>query len=305
MKGGCVAIDWGSTNLRAFHIKNESVVSSISLPKGVKNIQSKQEYPELLKEIVKNSFDVNETIPILLSGMVGGQAGWVDTPYQRCPFIIDTFRDYLIYLPQDTIDNPVFHFPGLSYVNHSTNESGVMRGEEVQIIGMLEKGRYDLIILAGTHSKWVNLSYEESPRIDSFSTFMTGELYEILSKHSLLVKGTPEDTFSQEGFKAGIEESDKNAPVIASLFQTRSQMLTGLLNPEHARSFLSGLLISDEIKNNLEQLKTADRIAFLGPASVEELYKIVFSHNGIKNIDYLDAEETTISGYKKIIDDAF
>jgi 2-dehydro-3-deoxygalactonokinase len=61
----------------------------------------------------------------------------------------------------------------------------VMRGEETQIAGFLAAapGFDGVLCLPGTHAKWVQISAEE---VVSFRTFMTGELFDLLSTQSVL-----------------------------------------------------------------------------------------------------------------------
>ena len=65
------------------------------------------------------------------------------------------------------------------------NPADVMRGEETQIRGFLSIfSNFDgIICLLGTHTKWVHVSAGE---VISFRTFMSGELFDLLSKYSVL-----------------------------------------------------------------------------------------------------------------------
>jgi hypothetical protein len=65
------------------------------------------------------------------------------------------------------------------------NPPDVMRGEETQIAGFLAAapGFDGVLCLPGTHAKWVQISAEE---VVSFRTFMTGEMFDLLSAQSVL-----------------------------------------------------------------------------------------------------------------------
>ena len=61
----------------------------------------------------------------------------------------------------------------------------VMRGEETQLAGIFplySAGRH-LICMPGTHSKWVEA---KDGVVTGFATYLTGELFAVLSKHSIL-----------------------------------------------------------------------------------------------------------------------
>ena len=62
----------------------------------------------------------------------------------------------------------------------------VMRGEETQVLGLLPAlpgAGPHTVCLPGTHSKWVRL---QGGAIQEFATFMTGELFALLSQHGTL-----------------------------------------------------------------------------------------------------------------------
>ena len=64
------------------------------------------------------------------------------------------------------------------------NPADVMRGEETQIRVFVNFSNFDgIICLPGTHTKWVHVSAGE---VISFRTFMSGELFDLLSKYSVL-----------------------------------------------------------------------------------------------------------------------
>ena len=81
----------------------------------------------------------------------------------------------------------------------------VMRGEETQVFGALELLGMDhgLFVLPGTHSKWVRVA---GGRIESFATFMTGEFYALLRKHSILARTLPDSDgeFDRQAFERGV-----------------------------------------------------------------------------------------------------
>ena len=74
------------------------------------------------------------------------------------------------------------------------NNDGMMRGEETQAIGFedyLKPFNESILILPGTHSK--HLEYKNGNFID-LKSFMTGELFEILSLKSILSNSVTKNT---------------------------------------------------------------------------------------------------------------
>ena len=112
--------------------------------------------------------------------MIGSKQGWIEASYQKTPCNLNNIK----FISPSVRDNrfSIKIFSGIS----QSNGPDVMRGEETQIAGFL----YDnpnfngSICLPGTHSKWVKI---KNGNIINFKTFMTGELFEIISKNSVLI----------------------------------------------------------------------------------------------------------------------
>jgi 2-dehydro-3-deoxygalactonokinase len=138
----------------------------------------------------------------------------------------------------------------------------VMRGEETQVLGLMsllqeERFHYEraMLILPGTHSKHIHI---ERNVITNFQTFMTGEVYEILSKHSILrdsVEDKKSGIFSEDdmaAFKKGLHAS-ANSSLLHNIFSVRTNQLFGLLDKQQNSNYLSGLLIGSELRSLLNK----------------------------------------------------
>ena len=163
-----VALDWGTSNFRAYLMDNNNVIDQVSTQEGMKFIDQNEFEKILIKNIDawNNKFDIKV---IIASGMVGAKQGWIEVPYINSPCDIRNIN----FKTLNILDNVNVHI--LSGISQS-NPSDVMRGEETQIAGFLQNEiNFDgSICLPGTHSKWVNLN---SYNIQKFTTFLTGELY--------------------------------------------------------------------------------------------------------------------------------
>jgi len=287
-----VAVDWGSTNLRAYLLVAGKVDKVYTSNNGVKNILNGDEYPKIISKILKH-FNADGELPVLMCGMVGSANGWKNTAYVNCPFSI-----------KNCFTNPIYLFPGLSLKDENLNSYGVMRGEEVQLIGALNNNQYNLLVLPGTHTKWVTvLNDSNGTVISSFATVMTGELYDLLLKHSLL--GVEDTGFSIEGFTMGLEESKRSNAVIESLFLARSRRLLGELDPKQVSGYLSGMLIGNEVKTKTINLEQQDFVGLIAKGRIAELYTKAFETYGVSNFNTMDVEEVIINGFNKIADEFF
>jgi 2-dehydro-3-deoxygalactonokinase len=86
-------------------------------------------------------------------------------------------------------------------------------------------------------------------RVELFHTAMTGEIFDLLRKHSLLGRLMPEreDVFDQSACNQGIERAGEPGGLLHHLFSVRTAGLLGTLEPRQLTSYLSGLLIAHEI----------------------------------------------------------
>ena len=140
--------------------------------------------------------------------------------------------------------------PGLS-CEPADSEPDVMRGEEVEILGIADLGGR-LMVLPGSHSKWAIV---EDGRVERFKTFVTGELFAAVKDHTLAGafaragKGKPNDSAFPRGVERGAAAArgKGGSGLLGVLFGARSLPLTGGLAEDDAAEYLSGLLLGAEI----------------------------------------------------------
>src|SRR5437588_779854 len=172
---GFIAVDWGTTNRRAYLIdSNGRRTHEFEDGRGVLSVPPGG-FPEAIAEVRQRLGDK----PLLLAGMVGSNRGWKEAPYVACPAGIDDLVRGLVRPSQREAI-----VPGVSYIGEG--RADVMRGEEVQLLGAVAAGLVDpmgLVCHPGTHNKWATLRHG---KIDRFRTVMTGELYSLLKEHSIL-----------------------------------------------------------------------------------------------------------------------
>jgi 2-keto-3-deoxy-galactonokinase len=173
-----IAIDWGSSSFRAYlTARDGAVVDEIASADGV-STAAPGAFAETLRGLVGGWLDAHADLPIVASGMVGSRHGWRETPYVKCP--ADP-RDIAASLVAVQAGNRIVHLaPGLAYEDEN-GEPDVMRGEEVEILGISDSGGR-LIVLPGSHSKWAIV---ERGRVERFKTFVTGELFAAIKDHTL------------------------------------------------------------------------------------------------------------------------
>lgn len=239
-----IAIDWGTSNFRAYRLGRQGeVLERRSFPCGVLRIEEGR-FPEVLRSNVSDWLAAGED-RILLCGMVGSRQGWAEVQYVSCPAGVDDLAKSVCEVPFDGAC--VFLVPGVM-AKDSFGAPEVMRGEETEAMGALKDyGNSGIVCLPGTHSKWIEL---RDGAIVNFVTFMTGEIYGALRKHTILARnmmaGAPIDN---EAFLRGVERSSNSGGLLHHLFSVRTLGLVEELKDKAAESYLSGVLIGHEVRN--------------------------------------------------------
>jgi 2-dehydro-3-deoxygalactonokinase len=241
MMADWIAVDWGTSNLRAWAMGKDSILASASSADGMSRLDRDGYEPALLR-LISPWLTEGHTTPVIACGMVGSRQGWHEAPYRTVP-CTPLAPSNLVTAPTTDPRIAVRLIPGLK----QTSPADVMRGEETQIAGVLalQPGFDGVICLPGTHSKWVHVSAGE---VVSFQTFMTGELFALLSTQSVLRHGMAGAGWDDAAFDTALSDALSRPDRIgAKLFALRAEGLIAGLDPAAARARLSGLLIGIEL----------------------------------------------------------
>lgn len=241
MKTEWIAVDWGTTNLRAFAMGRDGVLAQATSEDGMGRLDRDGFEPALLR-LVGPWLTEGGVTEVVACGMVGSRQGWHEAPYRAVPCApLDPAS--LVTAPTKDPRIKVRLVPGLK----QAAPADVMRGEETQIAGALAllPGFDGVVCLPGTHSKWAHLSAGE---VVSFQTYMTGEMFALLSQASVLRHGMQGDGWDDAAFDAGVSDALARPERIgAKLFGLRAEGLISGLPAAAARARLSGLLIGMEL----------------------------------------------------------
>jgi 2-dehydro-3-deoxygalactonokinase len=289
-----IALDWGTSNLRARllgaegrELEGRSALGGImAVPQGG--------FECVLRELCADWID-GLGVPLMASGMIGSRQGWVEAPYLPCPAALPEVASRLTRVSLK--GGAVLHIvPGLSCVGLD-GVTDVMRGEETQLWGAgLSEG--EVAVLPGTHSKWAWMG--EGARVERFRTYMTGELYALATQHSILgrlmVSGheSPEDFLS--GVRLGLAE---HAHATHALFAARTAGLTGQVSAQGLPDYLSGLLIGLEMGSaRAAGALPRDGVTLIGEESLCSRYARALNCAGVAST--LAAGEVTTRGQWRV-----
>jgi 2-dehydro-3-deoxygalactonokinase len=255
-----IGLDWGTTSCRAYLLGEGGIVlDQRTGGRGVLVLTRSGDraaaFEHELARLCGDWLEQNRGIPLVASGMVGSNQGWVEAGYRNLPVDLGSRPEYLTDVA--TPYGPLFIIPGLFKEGAGPDFPDVIRGEETQLLGALPAeprvaatesvGRPAVVVLPGTHTKWVRL---EGSVVTDFVTSMTGELFGLVMQHSIiarLAEDAPESDL--EAFERGLETAfDGEWDISTTLFSARTLVMAGKLEPVAVKDYVSGLMIGAEVE---------------------------------------------------------
>ena len=282
-----IAVDWGTSNLRAWAMDAaDRPLAEASAPTGMGGLARDAFEPALLA-LVGGWLAPGRRTDIVACGMVGSRQGWIEAAYAAVPCApAGGFARPSVADPRLA----VHILPGLS----QSRPPDVMRGEETQIAGLIacESGFDGVACLPGTHSKWAHVRAGE---VVSFASFMTGEIFALLAKDSVLRHSVGAEGWSDADFAEAVDETLSHPERLAGrLFGIRAEGLLAGLAPERARARLSGLLIGAELAAARPYWLGRD-VALIGAPALAAAYRAALAQCGLA-ARLRDATAMTLAG---------
>jgi 2-dehydro-3-deoxygalactonokinase len=303
-----IAGDWGTTHLRLYLCDEAGNALETRTGAGVSGLRD--DVGGAFFRAVEDWDRSHGKLPTVLCGMVGSTIGWREVPYLNCPARPEAIaRGALCFAVED---RPIAIAPGLTCRNRLLAPD-MMRGEETQILGAirceprLATGR-QFLCMPGTHTKWVSL---KDGAVEHFLTALTGELFDILYNHSVLVNagGAPEVVGGAE-FSRALEQTKlyPDAELIHLLFEVRSRQLKGELKRKDAGAYLSGLIIGQDVSGAKRffrnDLAEAGHVVVIGSPKLTELYAQALKTRDLA-VTRIDGEAASLAGLKVVHDALF
>ncbi len=301
-----LGIDWGTSNRRAWWLNARGdVLAEHSDEQGLLATQGR--FAESLQALLQAGPLWPEGGTVLMSGMVGAASGWQEVPYMDAALPLTELARHL--QPVAAAGPRSFIVPGLCF-SGPDGTVDVMRGEETQLLGAMALGHGDgWYVLPGTHSKWVLL---EGSRVVDLATYMTGELFALLTQHGTLSSVTrhavaqagqsartntqQKTQESPQAFARGVAAAARSG-LSNALFGCRAQVVTGRMPAGEAREYLSGVLIGAEWHDVVRRAGQAPhRIALIGSAQLAARYARVAESAGC-HITTLDARSVQLAAF--------
>ena len=268
-----VAVDWGTSSFRLWLVDRDGNLLGERRSQEGMMAAAKPGFAAVLKSHL-DAVDAAPALPVIICGMAGARQGWVEAGYVDTPAPLASVLKQAVPVPGQ--DRDIRILPGIA--QRDAKAPDVMRGEETQLLGALgaDAAGEAIVCMPGTHSKWVSVN---GRTVERFATFMTGELFDAVSQHTILshaVAGA-EDAEDIDAFKSAVMAAFETPALAANLlFQVRSGQLLYGGTPASAREKISGTLIGIELAAGLGRETSKPDITLIASGRLEMLYKLAF-----------------------------
>jgi 2-dehydro-3-deoxygalactonokinase len=287
-----VAVDWGTSSFRLWLVDRAGQVLAERRSDEGMMMAAKAGFAGVLQTHLV-AVQASHHLPVLVCGMAGAKTGWVEAGYVDTPAPLAAILKQAARVPGEARDIRIL--PGIA--QRDTKAPDVMRGEETQLLGALgfDAAGEALVCMPGTHSKWVRV---KDGTVEHFSTFMTGELFSVVSRETILslaVAGADEAE-DVASFKAAVAAAFA-APAFAAnlLFGARSRQLLFGGTPAAARETLSGTLIGVELAAGLSGTVPKTGVTLIASGRLAMLYRLAFDAVSVA-VKPIDADEAVRRG---------
>lgn len=288
-----VAVDWGTSSFRGWLMTADGVPLRESRGgEGMLHCTATGFAPVLRDHLAR--LGAADGLPVLICGMAGARQGWVEAPYLKTPTRLDGLHEGAIRIEAS---RDIRILPGIAQAQ--ADRPDVMRGEETQLLGVTEADFTGLVCIPGTHSKWIRI---EAGHVVAFSTYMTGELFAVISQHSILAHAVetagplPADGAA---FRAGLATAQAApAGLTSSLFRLRAAQLLGFEQRADGAARLSGLLIGTEIADAIQRFGAEHPLRLIGAGALGQLYQAALAAFDF-DVTTVDAEQASQRGLAK------
>ena len=282
-----IAVDWGSTQLRAWRMRDGECIDKLKLPCGVTRLNGQRAEAVFQQQMAPWRGD--PALPVVMAGMIGSDAGWQPVPYLACPLALEALNGQLYEVAEK-----VWIVPGLKVAQAADYD--VMRGEETQLLGAWQLMPAECYVMPGTHCKWVQVV---GGGVRHFATAMTGELHHLLMTQSLIGKGLPAQQPDDAAFERGLEKGLAQPSLISELFVARAARVLGGLAASSVSDYLSGLLIGAEVAT-LGQRFCTSAVTLVGEPALNARYGRAMKARGMM-VNSCSGDEALLAGMARIM----
>lgn len=264
-----VTVDTGTTNTRTFLWDEErNMIASAKAEVGVRNTaidgnneRLKKAVHDCIEDLLTQAGITYEDVSrVMACGMITSNVGLVEVPHVFAPAGLEELAaQSKSILLEDVCPLPILFIPGVKnnigeVTLENFEEMDIMRGEEVESIAILDsfpKGRPYLLVLPGSHTKFVAVNAEG--KMTGCLTTITGELLASITNDTVIADAVGKQFVSPESYDKemmlkGFEASDK-VGMGRSCFSARILNMFVEKDKMKLANFILGVALASDIQS--------------------------------------------------------
>lgn len=253
---------------------------------------------------------------VLASGMITSNVGLFEVKHLPAPAGMAELAAGMqqTLLPQ-VCEQPIWFIPGVRNVVeniglHNCEAMDMMRGEETETVGLIERLRIDepaIVVLPGSHSKFVNLDADR--KISGCVTTLSGELLQVITHDTILADSLASgfaDVIDQEMLLEGAR-SASTIGLGRACFTVRTLAQFTVYDRNARASFLLGAVLGTDLltlKNSSAlRMSPEARLVVAGTPILRQALGLLVSNDdffsGTVSV-VSDAEQENLAGFGAI-----
>lgn len=276
MENYIITIDTGTTNTRVIlWDADRKMAASRKSEVGVRNTAIDGNN-QRLKDAVRDGIEgvlqdegktLDDVSRVMACGMITSNVGLVEVPHVTAPAsaqdLADQAREILL---EDVCAKPIMFIPGVKNSSgpvtlENFEQMDIMRGEEVETVAVLNdypKGKSYLLVLPGSHSKFVSVN--ENGQMAGCLTSITGELLSSITRNTIIADAVGrqfvgEDGYDHEMVLAGFKNAQKTGMGRACF---SGRILNQFVIPEKEK--IANYILGVALQNDIVAVKNSDAL---------------------------------------------
>lgn len=290
-----IAVDWGASNFRAYAIDSDgNVRQRTKAHQGVARIKDGS-FASALKRLLGKWFNKYPNVPVIMVGVIGGETGWQEVENVEAPVALEDLAVRLEKVVNHRFDRDIYIVPGVKVLRDNRVSFDHMRGEEVQAFGalkQLDSAEHHYICCPGAHSKWIQV---DDNSICNVHSFMTGELFALLSRFSLVGTGMEGTFVDHDVFQRGLAVSKESDHLLADLYTVYTEGKAECIRSTSLSCYMSALLVGNEMKSVRKMFPDMKKFVLVGAPWVMELYQMAAQFYGLE-VEMIKSDHAVVAG---------
>lgn len=315
-----VTIDAGTTNTRSSLWRDGRVLASCQLEVGVRDTAltgNNQALKQAVRDSVLGALTRAGVEPgavglALASGMITSALGLLEVPHLPAPAGLAQLAQGMVPVTMpEVFAGPLWLIPGVrnsldQVGQHNVEAMDMMRGEETEVMGLMERLDLDgraLLVMPGSHTKLV--SVDQQQRITGCATTLAGELLQAITRHTLISQSLDADfahTLSPRMVLAGAAAAQQTG-LARACFSVRTLGLFTDTERDERANFLLGAVLSGDLlalKNSSAiEMRPDTPIVITGKPMLRQALALLIEENGFfygQRIVVSDEQQADLAG---------